>query len=191
MFRRAAASHWANGGPKSSIELNGVGRDFIASCYEIFLGRHIDDLSVADERGRWPLEEALPSITTSDEFVLNVYQPLHGSTALRTSHDRSGPSVRQRVWIIDTLPMALSTTSALAEAKDWAELLTALLSDSELCRMAGLPPLLNDFCDQSLSGPGQLPVNPNADLPLAELAEPPDVARAVALWRARTVGTDT
>ena len=114
------------------------GRHFVAACYEIFLGRDLDDPSVAEERGRWPADESLRSVVGSDEFSDSVARPLLMGRPFPEHLFVERLTVRHRYWLLAALPLDDATADAVWAADGWRELLTALLADERLMRAAGL-----------------------------------------------------
>ena len=49
----------------SSMQSDYADGDFIASCYEVFLGRELESATVVRERAGWPLVDALKSVVNS------------------------------------------------------------------------------------------------------------------------------
>lgn len=113
-----------------------VDRDFVASCYELFLGREVEDGSVVAERSRWTAGEVVASIAGSDECRHAVRAPVARGAALPAHLFPGTPSVRQRYWAADRLPLLDATISAIARAPDWSALLGALFSDPLLIGIA-------------------------------------------------------
>ena len=119
------------------------GRHFVAACYEIFLGRDLDDPSVAEERGRWPGDEILRSVVGSAEFADSVARPLLTGRPFPGHLFVERLTVRHRYWILAALPMDEPTIGAIWAAADWRGLITALLADERMMRAAGLAVLVD------------------------------------------------
>lgn len=118
-----------------------AGRDAVATCYEIFLGRDLDSMAVAEERGAWPLAEVIASFIDCEEFEVNVLAPLGRSERLPDwlFHDR--PRVRHRMWIADQLPLLASAAEAIVGAEHWDEVLRILVGDPLLMSVGGREPI--------------------------------------------------
>ena len=117
------------------------GRSFIAFCYEIFLGRDLDSADVAEERGAWSIPEMLHSILTCDEHIESVTIPLRWGLPFSTNLFEDRLTMACRMWIVDHLPIAAGSAEAVMVARSWRDLLTTLLSDERMMKVAGADPL--------------------------------------------------
>ncbi len=111
--------------------------EFVGMCYQLFLGRDLDSLSVAEERGAWPEDEIIRSICESDEFAMIVQNLLSGQPM--ESHKFTGEvSDEQRSWVLDRLLLTDETRAAVQREKERRGLLGLLLGDEQLMEAAGL-----------------------------------------------------
>lgn len=106
-------------------------RDFIATCYEILLGREMDPAdAVVRDRLNWPTGEVVRSVMRSDEFRTGVLAALEGEARALPHENRSaGPTVRQRFWAVDRLGVSQAGAVRLEAAVSWREWLAALLCE--------------------------------------------------------------
>ena len=105
-------------------------RDFIATCYEVFLGREIESLEVIRDRAGWPRSKVIRSIVQSAEFVDEVLPALETGYPFLGDRFRGKPSLRQRLWAADQLPTSSTLPQRLLSLENWREILTCLLEDS-------------------------------------------------------------
>ena len=145
-----------------------AGRSFVASCYEVFLGRELDSVELADERGQWPLRAILHSILTSDEFNEAVAIPLRWGLPFGEDIFADRPTLTQKLWAADRLPVGPDTLKAVMGAQHWRDLLTALVGDERLMRVADATRLdevpQGDFARLELDDPNGPPADDNLQI---------------------------
>jgi hypothetical protein len=135
----------------SHIDEPAAGREFVASCYEVFLGRDIDLVSVVDERGQWPVPRVVQSFLDSGEFGVCVYERIRSGQVLDGIYGT--PLVaRHRYWAVEKLPISQETASDVIYAKSWREMLRYLLADKGLMAL-GNRPALEVVPDVEMSAP--------------------------------------
>lgn len=118
------------------------GRHFVATCYEVFLGRDLDALEVADERGLWPVGEVLRSIIDCEEFSEGVLSCLQFEEQFPPHLYQARLTIRHRLWAADELPLSEKGLAAMWEATDWRDFLKTLVEDERLMGEAQLPPVV-------------------------------------------------
>lgn len=138
----------------TGVNLQSAGRDFVASCYEVLLGREVDVVSVVEERGRWPAEEVLQSFLSSGEFEERIYQRLKTGRSFDASLFSSPLRMYHRYWIIDRFPLSPEVREQVKKAISWRDLLGCLISDEKFMGLSPLPVI--------------------RDVPLGEIFEPED-----------------
>ena len=116
----------------------GTDREFVASCYEFFLGRELEDEQVARDRAHVSNARMVASAVESEEFRANVLTPLRTGTPLHPDIFRSPPTPRQLYWAMDRLPLSAATRDAVKSATRWPELLSLILSDEQFARTIGI-----------------------------------------------------
>ena len=115
-----------------------AGRDFLATCYEVFLGRSIEGDGAVHSRACWAKPAVILSVIRSPEFIANVLTPLAKKEALSDHTFKGQPSMRQKFWIIDELGLRAETSSDVENAETWPEILTLLLRDGNFRQAYGL-----------------------------------------------------
>lgn len=120
-----------------------LGRCFVATCYEILLGRELDAREVAEERGRWPQSEVIGSFLSCDEFERCVIRPVREGLPFEVHRYVEALSMRHRYWIADFLPITGLTEQVVYRSTGWRGLLAALLSDERLMLLANMSPILD------------------------------------------------
>jgi lipopolysaccharide biosynthesis glycosyltransferase len=118
-------------------EDNRVDRDFIASAYEILLGRPHESNFVIQHRLHHAPLPILSGFLTSDEFRDAAITPLERNDALASDRWPGEPSLRQRYWAADRLPLDPESRIKVEAAGSWRELLTALLHDARIKSITG------------------------------------------------------
>ena len=118
-----------------------AGRDFVASCYELFLGRDVDALMVVEERGSWSVDEVLSSFLACKEFEEVVYAPLRSGTPFSETLFCTPLLARHRFLVLDRLPILLDTRRRVQDVLSWRDLLASLARDPRLMALSHLPPL--------------------------------------------------
>ncbi len=116
-----------------------TGRDFLATCYEVLLGRELETRVVIAEREAWPAVEIARSIVESPEFQDNVLRPLQRDEPFRPGLYPGGPTLRQRFWAADQLFVSAPSAAQLISASGWRDFLTVLLSDPGFSEAMALP----------------------------------------------------
>lgn len=116
-------------------------RDFLASCYELLLGRELEDPNVFRSRANLTAAQLIESVIGCEEFEDAVYRPLASGSDLPDSRFAGAPSIRQRYWAADRLPILNHSSEGVERATNWLSLLRALCSDAHLMTLAGLPML--------------------------------------------------
>ena len=99
------------------------------TCYEVFLGRELENFSVVQDRSSLPLRDILRSVICSDEFRTNVGLSL--STGAPFPHNLfvHPPSIRQRSWAAGLPGVSLAAADRLRSASQWRDLLNNLFGD--------------------------------------------------------------
>ncbi len=115
------------------------GREFLATCYEVLLGRELEDGPVIPEREAWPAAQIVHSILESPEFRANVLRPLGQGRPFREDLFFGRPTMRQRFWAADQLPVSGPSAVRLLSAPGWSDLLSVLLSDPVFAEAMALP----------------------------------------------------
>jgi lipopolysaccharide biosynthesis glycosyltransferase len=134
-FRHLAGAH-AKALWRPAVNRIPVDRDFIATLYEVLLGRELDSPEVIRDRKHWPATEVLASILKSEEFDKAVVQPLRRGESPPGHLFQHRLSVRHRYWIADRLPVLPETAAAVERAADWRGVLERLVNDSRLMSFA-------------------------------------------------------
>lgn len=116
-----------------------AGRYFLASCYEVFLGRDLESDAVVYHRAHWSKDAVVLSVVKSSEFMANIVAPLSQGEALAPHIFIGSPSIRQKFWIVDELGLRSDTCFDIERAETWPEVLTLLLSDVNFCQANDLP----------------------------------------------------
>ena len=111
-----------------TANLNGpADGDFIATCYEVLLGRELDTLDVIRDREGWPKSEVIRSIVDSAEFKDEVLPALETGYPFLGDRFRGEPSLRQRLWTADQFAASHASRSSLPDAVTWRSLLTIMM----------------------------------------------------------------
>ena len=118
-----------------------MSRDFIASCYEVFLGRDLECSRLAADRRHLPRREALASVLGSAEFADRVALPLRRGDPLPECLYRYALTIRHRFWAADELPLLPSSAVLAQEVADWRSFLAVLIADPLLCEVMAVSPL--------------------------------------------------
>ncbi|WP_294389623.1 glycosyltransferase [uncultured Sphingomonas sp.] len=114
-----------------------VDRDFVASAYEILLGRPHESNFVIQHRLAHAAMPIINGLLTSDEFRDAVVTALRDGTALPHGRWPGKPTLRQKYWAADRLPLAPTTRIKVEEADSWLDLLATILSDERFQMMTG------------------------------------------------------
>jgi hypothetical protein len=117
---------------------NRVDRDFVASAYEILLGRPHESNFVIQHRLHHAALPILNGFLTSGEFREAAVEPLERGAPLPADRWPGQPSLRQRYWAADRLPLDPETRVRIETADSWRELLQILLDDTRLRETVGL-----------------------------------------------------
>ena len=118
---------------------NAAGREFLATCYEVFLGRSLESDGVVHNRARWPKSAIVLSVVKSSEFADNISIPLSKGEAFASHIFASSPSIRQKFWVIDELGLRPETCHAIEGAESWSDILTLILGDDHFRQANDLP----------------------------------------------------
>jgi lipopolysaccharide biosynthesis glycosyltransferase len=118
-----------------------VDAEFVASCYEVLLGRDAENDVVLKNRVTLSQSAVVASIVQSQEFHHEVYRRFQRVGSFGSDRYVGVPSIRQRHFAGDRLPVLRSTAILLTKARDWREFLGHLLSDANILEIAGLPAL--------------------------------------------------
>ena len=119
-----------------------ISRDFLASCYEVLLGRELEDPHVARDRANLTASQLVQSVVACDEFRDTIYHWIASGGGLPPGRFSRVPSNRQRYWAADRLPIVDQSSKDVEQATDWQSLLQALCGDAHLMHLAGLPTLV-------------------------------------------------
>jgi hypothetical protein len=133
--RLAAKARW---GRPDAV---GNTRDFIATTYEILLGREVEEPLLAFHRSASPASAVVRALIQSNEFREKAVKPLRCGERLAPNRWPGTPSVRQRLVAADRLPIASYTSAAVEKAPTWRSLLLALMQDEGFMAIAGEAPL--------------------------------------------------
>jgi lipopolysaccharide biosynthesis glycosyltransferase len=106
-------------------------RLFAATIYEILLGREPEAEAVLAPRLHRPAAEMIRDVVGSAEFRTCVVAPAMSGERFQAGRFTGRPSLRQRYWAADSLPLLPDTVVAVERARDWAALVRALLADIE------------------------------------------------------------
>jgi lipopolysaccharide biosynthesis glycosyltransferase len=118
-----------------------VSRAFVGICYEMFLGRELEDEQVAADRAHLSPERLIASVVDSEEFRGNVARPLAAGEDL-PSHIFRYPLERRHLdWARDELPLSIHARAIVTQARDWAGLLSIVLGDDHFAKMVGIDAL--------------------------------------------------
>lgn len=117
----------------------GLNREFAAACYEVFLDRDLDDVWIFEDRAHFNRSGFVASVVNSDEFQGRVMAPLLNGGELIGYDGR--PSVRQKYWIMDWLPICDFTAPRIESASSWRQTMQALAEDYYFMDACGLKPL--------------------------------------------------
>ena len=109
-----------------------VDRDFIATTYEVLLGRELDSEDVLRDRISWPATEVLVSVLGSDEFAQSVMRPIKTGEPFSDHLFKHRLSLRHRYWVQDRLPILPETALAVQKAASWRDVLSSLVGDARL-----------------------------------------------------------
>ena len=112
-----------------------AGREFLASCYEVFLGRSLESELVVHDRARWSKPEVVRSVVQSSEFQANALKSVRAGEALPDHIFDGRPTIRQRFWAADQLPLRSETRALIATADNWPDLLKLILDDQDFSRL--------------------------------------------------------
>jgi lipopolysaccharide biosynthesis glycosyltransferase len=119
-----------------------VDDNFVATAIAFFLGREPrDDAEIAHFRAATSFE-ALGRVTSSDEFVRDVLVPIKTGGALPAGRFAEPPTVRQKAWARQRLPMRHTNADRVGGADSWLELLDLMLSDMAFCDRVGVRSLI-------------------------------------------------
>ncbi len=99
-------------------------RDLIATGYEVLLGRQLENDTVAMERGHWPPIQILRSLAQSSEFKDNVLDRILTGRPFPPGLFEGEPTIRQKFWAADELPLELETRGRVATSDSWLSLLS-------------------------------------------------------------------
>ena len=113
--------------------------DFIATCYEVLLGRELDSLDVVRDRAGWPRAEVVRSIVGSAEFTEAILPCLETGLPFRSGRFAGRPSLRQRLWAAEALGLGSAASEAVEGAQDWRDLLAALSGDVRFTQAVNWP----------------------------------------------------
>ena len=113
-------------------------QDFILTCYEVFLGRELDTFDVVRDRAGWPKSEVIHSIVGSTEFTEEVLPALETGYPFIGDRFRGEPSLRQRLWAAEQLPISRQTADRIRLTKSWSEILASFLNDCRFTSIAGV-----------------------------------------------------
>ncbi len=116
---------------------NAVNKDFIASCYEVFLGRELESDAVVQQRGAWTTTEILRSVIGSSEFWQSAARAVCGGGPLPANLFNGRPTLRQRYWAAGLPGLSEQGAPRVEAAQGWLELLSALLNDPGFARVHG------------------------------------------------------
>ena len=114
------------------------GREFLATCYEVLLGRELEHGPVIRERETWPATRIVRSIVESSEFQANILTPLQQGRSFQDRLFHGVPTMRQRFWAADQLPVSGTTVAQLLSAPGWSDFLTILLADTAFAEAMAL-----------------------------------------------------
>ncbi len=130
IYFRHVAEAMRKGAWRLVIDRVPVDRDFIATAYEVLLGRELDSEDVIRDRSHWPATDVLRSVLGSDEFARSVVQPIRAGEPLPDHLFQHRLSLRHRYWIQDRLPTLPQTALKVERAATWREVLSSLLEDT-------------------------------------------------------------
>jgi lipopolysaccharide biosynthesis glycosyltransferase len=124
-------------------DAGGIGnnRVFMAMCYEILLGRQRENDAVLKSRAHFTATEFIGSIIESEEFRSAVVEPLKTGMGLPLGRFSGKPSVGQRYWAADRLPMLVHSARRVELAENWVNLLSPLLEDPHFMQQGKMAPL--------------------------------------------------
>jgi lipopolysaccharide biosynthesis glycosyltransferase len=128
---------------KSDHEVR-VDWDFIATAYEVFLGRDLETVQVVADRGHWSALAVLKSVINCFECDTTVLEPIRKKRHFQAGRHRGAPSIRQKLWAADRLPLLDATAKRVRDAEGWRDMLEALFGDERLMEWCGLGPVLPD-----------------------------------------------
>ena len=115
-----------------------AGREFLASCYEIFLGRSLESEVIIHDRAHWPKAEVIRSIVQSSEFQDNSARSVDFGGDLPEHLFKERPTIRQKFWVADELPLRPETRIKVEIAESWSEILSLIMTDQDFVRIIGL-----------------------------------------------------
>ena len=113
--------------------------DFIATCYEILLGRELESLDVVRDRAGWPRIEVVRSIVGSSEFMNDVLPALQTGLPFLADRFKGSPSLRQRLWAADSLGLDPKMSVKVRQSETWRDLLCSIEADHAFATSAGWP----------------------------------------------------
>ena len=128
-FRHAARAE-QKGAWRLAVDRVPVDRDFIATAYEVLLGRELDNEEVIRDRGHWPATEVLASVLGSGEFAQSIRRPIRAGEPLPEHLFEHRLSLRHRYWVQDRLPILPETAAAVQNAESWREVMASLVADA-------------------------------------------------------------
>jgi hypothetical protein len=114
-----------------------LSRQFVASCYEAFLGRSVETMAIVEGRRRLNRRDILASVLGSTEFRDCVGRPLLEGRAPSGGLFDYPLTIRHRLWAMDELPVLPSSAALLGEADGWSRFLRVLLNDALLGEVVG------------------------------------------------------
>lgn len=114
-----------------------VNRVFAAACYEVLLGRQAETVNILDKRDHLTCADFTKEVLASTEFDTLVMKPLIDGTAFQPGRFSGTPSLNQRFFAADRLPIYRHSKRAIEGAKSWRHLLAALLADRHFMSRAG------------------------------------------------------
>lgn len=115
-------------------------REFAASCYEVILGRDPETEAVLEQWVGRRIGELVGIFLTSHEFRDNAIRSVRDGSSFWDNTYNGVPSLRQRYWAADRLPMTPAGRVSLTSSKSWRELIQNILSDSAVLATYGLSP---------------------------------------------------
>ena len=116
-------------------------RDFIATSYEVLLGRELHPLAILQERGGWPPRDLVEAVVSSPEFIAAVRQPIERNLPFPSNRFASPPTLRQRFWAADRLGVSREAAVRIERANEWRDLLSVVLGDPLFAATHGVAPL--------------------------------------------------
>lgn len=127
----------AGDGTAPTPQSDTAGRDFVATCYEVFLGRELEDDRVAFDRAGLGAARVVATVIGSEEFRSNVQRPLGAGRPYPPHLFATPPSRRQRHWMAERLPLDETTREALLAVADWRGAHRLVLGDPAFAEATG------------------------------------------------------